>query len=78
MRHKETVDLTLTDRQLFARMKIGDPWIDANMHHVFKYLYHCPKVRIPDSWLPEMRRFDAELTSLAPFLDLFKKVKTVA
>ena len=77
LRHREAVDPTLTDRQIFARMKIGDPWIDANMHHVFKYLYNCPKVRIPDSWIPEMQRFDDELTRLAPSLDLFRNSKTV-
>ena len=66
LRHRVPIDHTLTDRQLFDRLELGDPWIDAGMHHVFKYLYKCPHVVIPDSWVPTMRRFDAELTNIVP------------
>lgn len=68
LRHREHVDTTLTDRQLFSRMDLGDPWVDAGMQHVWKYLYNCPHVQIPDSWIAVMRKFDAELTNLVPSL----------
>ena len=68
LRHREHVDTTMTDRQLFSRMDLGDPWVDAGMQHVWKYLYQSPHVQIPDSWIAVMRKFDAELTNLVPSL----------
>lgn len=68
LRHRATVDPRLTDRQLFDRAPLGDPWIDAGMHHVWKYLYNCKHVEIPDSWEQTLRDFDSELTRVVPRL----------
>ena len=75
LRHRTTVDVTLTDRQLFDRLTIGDVWLDAGLHYVWAYLYSCPSVQIPPSWVPSMRSFDEELRKVvtcpiivAPFL----------
>lgn len=65
MRHKHPVDVSLTDRQLFERMSLTDPWIDASMCEVWKYLYHNKHVVIPESWTSTMADFDKELTALA-------------
>ena len=68
LRHRATVDPTLTDRQLFSRMELGDPWLDAQLYQVFRYLYDCDSVEIPASWSTTMKRFNDELTQLAPNL----------
>ena len=44
LRVRVPVDTTLTDRELFSQMPIGDLWSDAKMVECFEYLYtnnHC-------------------------------------
>ena len=65
MRHKAAVEMQKTDKDLFANMDIGDPWIDASMVEVWKYLYHSKYLVIPDSWRQPMAEFDQQLTQLA-------------
>ena len=72
MRHKAAVEMQKTDKDLFANMEIGDPWIDASMVEVWKYLYHSKYLVIPDSWRQPMAEFDQQLTQLAT--DLQKHV----
>ena len=64
MRHKHPVNTSLTDRELFERMALTDPWIDASMCEVWKYLYNGKHVAIPDSWATTMDEFDKQLTLL--------------
>ena len=63
--HKQFVDPKLTDRQLFDKMDLSDPWIDASMCEVWKYLYNNHHVKIPDSWVTTMAEFDKQLTAIA-------------
>ena len=46
-------------------MALSDPWIDASMCEVWKYLYNSHHVKIPDSWVPTMAEFDKQLTGIA-------------
>lgn len=62
LRHKHYVDTSLTDRELFAKMPFTDAWVDASMCEVWKYLYHCKHVVIPNSWVDTMATFDKEIT----------------
>ena len=44
LRVRVPVDTTLSDRELFSQMPIGDVWSDAKMVECFEYLYtnhHC-------------------------------------
>ena len=50
---------------------MGDPWLDARLYDVFKYLYHGKHVEIPNSWITVMARFEAELRQLEPHLYTF-------
>ena len=63
MRFKYKVDRKLTDRELFQQMPLGDVWVDAKMHLVWKYIYSSKYVTIPSSWENAMRQFDSELTA---------------
>ena len=63
MRFKMKIDRKLTDRELFEKMPLGDVWVDAKMHLVWKYIYSSKYVTIPSSWESAMRQFDSELTA---------------
>ena len=49
LRHRTTVDVTLTDRQLFDRLTIGDVWLDAGLH---MYGHTCTAARRYRSFHP--------------------------
>ena len=66
LRHRPKVDLTQTDKELFENIPLGDPWAESGIHHVFKYLWNCKHVEIPDSWLHTMKQFNAELSQVVP------------
>ena len=68
LRHRPSVDPLKSDRELFASLPLGDPWVESGIHHVFKYLWNCKYVSIPDSWLDTMKQFNAELTQVVPRL----------
>lgn len=68
LRHRGHVNPALSDREVFERAPLGDPWVDAGMQHVWKYLWKCKHVDIPDSWIQAMRDFDKELTRVVPRL----------
>lgn len=53
--------MSRTDRELFEQEPLGDPWVDAGMQHVWAYLWNCKHLKIPDSWLGTMRKFNQEL-----------------
>jgi len=66
LRHKANVNTRLTDRELFQQAPLQDPWIDAGLLDVWKYLWKCKYVKIPDSWLETMKEFDMEVTRVVP------------
>ena len=68
LRHKAAVDLTCSDMELFDSMPLGDPWLDAELHHVFFYLYSSKHLVVPDSWMAVMSKFNDDLIKLAPYL----------
>lgn len=39
MRHRGEVDTSLTDKELFEQVPLGDPWIDGCLYEVWNYLY---------------------------------------
>ena len=39
LRGKAAIDLSLTDKEIFAGLPRGDLWIDSRIHEVFLYLY---------------------------------------
>lgn len=65
MRHRGEVDTSLTDKELFEQVPLGDPWIDGCLYEVWNYLYQNRHLAIPASWVQTMRDFDQELTALA-------------
>lgn len=76
LRHKATLNTRLTDRELFQQAPLQDPWIDAGLLDVWKYLWECKYVKIPDSWLETMKEFDAEVTRIVPYLNLWTLSKS--
>lgn len=61
LRNKVEVDIDLSDREIFARMKIQDAWWDANIPELYWYLRKLPNLVIPDSWQTTMDDFEKEL-----------------
>lgn len=53
----------LSDREIFEKLPVGDPWNDGDMYSVFCYLWQSPKT-VPDSWLECMSQFAAEIREL--------------
>lgn len=53
--------MKLSDRELFERMPLNDPWLDGDMTSVFTYLMNHEKTVIPDTWLSTMNRFQQQL-----------------
>lgn len=51
-----------SDRALFAKMDLGDVWMDSKIHMAWFYIYRNKYLRIPDSWLDAITEFDLELT----------------
>ena len=48
----------LSDRELFERLPFGDPWHDAQMVEVWRFLYTHAATTIPDSWQDTMSAFN--------------------
>ena len=65
LRQKAPVDTSKTDRELFEELSLGDRWCDAGLVELFFYLLQSRTLEIPDSWVPTMQSFKAELESYA-------------
>lgn len=61
LRNKQEVDMSLSDRELFAKMSIHDAWWDANIPELYWYLRKLPKLKIPESWETTIDQFEMEL-----------------
>ena len=68
MRYKKSFDTRLNDKDLFLGMEVGDIWVDAGMHMVWKYIYKSSKISIPDSWQFAMKQFDDEISRIVSHL----------
>ena len=61
LRHKNVVPAEMTDRELFENMPMGDIWPDCDLAKTYFYARQNRHLVIPDTWLPTIRAFDAEL-----------------
>ena len=43
---------------------MGDPWLDAELHHIWFYLVCNKYLKIPDSWFDAIVDFNNELADL--------------
>ena len=62
LRHKRSVDLSLSDRKLWEELPTGDLWLDAQLPKVWSYLLSNRHLKIPDSWQKAIEAFDREVT----------------
>lgn len=60
-RTKTAVDQSLTDRELFSGLAMGDCWPESEVAQVFFYLYRSSTTEVPDSWAATMASFAHEL-----------------
>ena len=67
LRNKRNVDPTLTDREIFDSLKIGDPWWDAGLPDLYWYLRKLPSLKIPSTWESTIEAFEEELLSVSCF-----------
>ena len=65
LRYKNPLDLQKSDKDLWLEMPMGDPWIDAGLHHIWFYLICNKHLKIPDSWYDAIMKFNNELSDLA-------------
>lgn len=63
LRQKLKINPRKSDREIFHEMELGDIWLDAGLHMVWKYVFNNKHIRIPDSWADTMAQFDKELTA---------------
>ena len=60
-RRKPTTNQSLSDRELFQQLPLGDPWPDADLYTVFHYLWTSSALVVPESWKSCMAAFEVEL-----------------
>lgn len=61
LRKKITLDLNLTDRELFEAYPMSDLFMDGKLHDCFFYMYNHCDLQIPDSWAGTMAQFHKQL-----------------
>ena len=61
LRNRVEVDPQETDRSLFMKMDLGDPWLDSGLRRAWNYIYRNKYLRIPPSWEEAIEQFDTEL-----------------
>ena len=66
LRQKMGIDLSLSDKELFQALPLGDVWEDAKLIEVYRYMRLYKKASIPQSWLPALEELDAELNRVCP------------
>ena len=65
MRQKVHVSRSMTDKELFAKMPLGDTWPDAEMVELWAYLFQNKKLIVPAGWQTIMDDFNQELKDSA-------------
>ena len=68
LRQKPSLDVRLTDQQMFKQLPVNDVWREAKLTDVFFYLLQNEKLAIPDSWLATIMDFKKELEAFALWL----------
>ena len=63
--------MSLSDRELFAKMSIHDVWWDANLPELYWYLRKLPNLQIPESWETTIDQFEMELQEESCFNSFF-------
>lgn len=66
LRQKRWLDPRSTDLQIFRGLDDDDPWVDAQIPGLFLYLFHNPKLRIPDGWEATMESMKNEMEQYVP------------
>lgn len=61
LRQKKEINLSLSDKELFCRLPLGDLWQDADLVSVYKYLRNSEKTAVPSSWQEVFDELDSEL-----------------
>lgn len=61
LRQKKPVDTSLSDRELFCSMALGDLWPDAKLVEVYRYIRQSRKTHVPPSWVTVFEELDVEL-----------------
>lgn len=61
LRKKFTLDLNLTDRELFEAYPMTDLFLDGKLHECFFYMYNHCDLQVPDSWDGTMAQFHKDL-----------------
>ena len=61
LRQKVSVNYELSDQEMFSRLKLDDPWLDAGLPKVYQYMRQHPRCKIPDSWVAAFDKLDEEL-----------------
>ena len=46
LRGRRDVDFSLTDKEIFENLPMGDLWLDSRIHEVFLYLFSCKHVEL--------------------------------
>ena len=69
LRHKNAVDTSKSDRELFDALPLGDLWSDCNMVNTYWYARENRRLVIPDSWQCSIDNFERELRKTVPGLN---------
>ena len=60
------IDLSLSDRELFSAMDLGDIWGDAKLVEAYRYLRAYKPGTVPVSWQTPLEKLDGELDVAFP------------
>ena len=66
LRQKREVDLSLSDKELFEAMPLGDLWHDAKLVDVYRYMRHHKAYAVPPSWQTILENLDREIDQVCP------------
>lgn len=65
MRQKVHVSGSMTDKDMFRSLDLGDTWPDAELVELWSYLYRNKKLIVPAGWQTTMDEFNQELQDSA-------------
>ncbi|CAE7835102.1 unnamed protein product, partial [Symbiodinium sp. KB8] len=61
MRQKVPIAASMTDKEIFRTLPLGDTWPDAEMVELWAYLFQNKKLMVPAGWQAIMEEFNQEL-----------------
>ena len=65
MRQKVPIAASMTDKEIFRTLPLGDTWPDAEMVELWAYLFQNKKLMVPAGWQAIMEEFNQELQDSA-------------